>query len=432
MKHQILSIITAMLLSACSLVNEPGHNCTPDDSVEEITLTFKMTSSSPATRADDRHDEEESEYRELEDGIDYSDLGLFIFARMESKPESDEKLVMKNTNILSTSNTNIYIDGAPGAYNVSITILRTILHDILFGKDSEKKIDPDSNDKVVFRILLLANSSSPGTNAQGKWNQITGTTYKEVINQLNEWHYAMAYLYNENYTGDEISGIYNNRKKNIPMFGTNVFTVTQSALYYSRPEDQVFLGDMDMLRALAKVRVVDNINNKDAAGFPKISKVEFYSSQTEARQLPENAVNYKNGNQVHTPNIYEPDKELKVEGAVVYRLGIMPESMTTVPQDQRKGSVYAGFVPEQKIGDVVSNFDLTGMPQFSITIALTPTETKQFNVPMTRYGDEKFDFGENILRNHIYTLQVNSVEASKPLIEVSVKQWKKINYTYEY
>lgn len=403
-------------------MNEPLRDCPLEETGEEITLTFKMISSGPATRVDDSHAEEESEYLQLEDGIDYSDLGLFVFARMESKPESEEKLILKNTNLLSTINTDVYIDGAPGAYNVSLTILRTRLHEILFGEDSDGSINPNGTEKVLFRVLLVANSTSPGTDAQGKWNQITGTTFSEVIEQFKQWHYAMAYLYNELYEGNDLIELYSNKKKNIPMFGTNNFTVTQKALYYSRPEDQVFLGEMDLLRALAKVRVVDNISDKNVGGYPKISSCEFLGTQSEARQLPDNVNIYQNGQQVHSPNIFEPDKELNLEGHITYRLGIMPESMTTVPADQRKGSVFVGYVPEQTIG-YINILEGTGMPVFRITVEMSANEKVSYDVPMTGYGSNTFDFGDYILRNHIYTLSVDKINGAEAKITATVEDW---------
>ena len=422
MKHQILLIFTAFILSACSFVNEPYEACPSDNPGESITLSFQMTTSGAVTRTDTdiSHDEQDSEFRQLEDGIDFSDFGMFVFARLSSDNESDEKLIFKNTDIMSPANKDIHVVGSPDAYTISMTILRKQLHDVLFGEDSEQEIDPNGTEMITFRILILANSTTSGAEEEGKWSDITGTTFSEVISQLDEWHYNMDNLYNSEYTGDDIEGLYSNIKENIPMFGTNVFQASQEALFYSRPEDRVYLGEIDLLRALAKVRVVDNIENKDDDGYPMITKVVFISSQNEARQLPNEASKYKNGYQVHTPNLFN-DKILSLEDAKSYRLGVMPEDMTTVPAKDRKGAVLVGFVPEQTIGYVNNNVEGQGMPGFSVTVEFYPGYERDFVVPMTGYNDQKFAFGSSILRNHIYTLSVQRVDNEADITMVAIE-----------
>ncbi len=72
--------------------------------------------------------------------------------------------------------------------------------------------------------------------------------------------------------------------------------------------------------------------------------------------------------------------------------------------------MFIGFVPEQKIGHPNNNFEL-GMPVYRVTIdnrkADGTLESLIYDVPMTSYNGLNFSFGQNILRNHIYTLSVN-------------------------
>ncbi|MDE7421571.1 MAG: hypothetical protein K2N35_15370 [Muribaculaceae bacterium] len=408
MKQYIVLILTTLLLSACSFINEPFEDCPVERQGEAIQLSFQLMTTSPFTRTDDSfHLEEDSELRQLEDGIDFSDFGLFIFARLSSDAEGGERLVIKNTDISSSSNKDIIIDGALGDYTISMMILRSQLHDIIFGEDSEQQIDPNGVETITFRILIVANCNSSETNAQEKWDEIDGTTFSEVIHQLDEWHYDMSNLYNGSYEGEDVEGLFNNTKKNIPMFGTNIFQTSQAALYYSRPEDRVFLGEIDLLRALAKVRVVDNIQNKNADGYPKIIKAEFIGSQNGALPLPYEASKYINGKQVHTPNILS-DNPLSPEGAFTYRLGEMPLDLTSILPADRTGAVLVGFVPEQTIGNTGTG---SGIPGFKITIEYFENKTMDFVVPMYGYNGKKFEFGDYILRNHIYTLSVERAEA---------------------
>ena len=147
-----------------------------------------------SSRADSEgHGETDSEYRNFEDGIDISDLGVFVFAKIAGTT-GDEKLVYKLTNLLSSDDARINVVGAPGSYLVNLMIRREDLKEILGGYD----ISPEGDALIQFRMLLLANCSSPGTNATAKWDAITGQDFPTVIDQLSEWNYAMSYIYNEN------------------------------------------------------------------------------------------------------------------------------------------------------------------------------------------------------------------------------------------
>lgn len=427
-----------MLLGACSLINEePGTDCPGNADSENITLSFHILTSDPhlESRADDKgHHEVESEYRMFEDGIDMRDCAMFVFARMEDRT-GDEVLLFKNINLGQSTNPEVYIAGAPGSYTVNFTITKGRLNELL-----DFELNPGASEKISLRVLLLANCSSPGTNAQAKWNQITGTTYKAVIDQLGAWTYAMSYIYNKE-GGDEAVNIYKNQKQNAPMFGTIRVPVTQEALYYSRPDNRVYMGEMELLRAIAKVRVVDNIQNKDADGYPKIIGAVFLGSQSSARQLPYDAINYMNGNQVHIPNIGEPDRELKLSNDIKdpenFKLGTIPDGWSMTSPDDKKGGTWIGYVPEQKIGNI--NNDVSqGMPVFHVTVALQKNadggeEIKPYDIPMTSYNGQTFDFGNNILRNHIYTLSVDEVEVGiEARVTFAVDEWKEVETFLDY
>lgn len=431
MKFSIPSLIMALLLTSCTLIHEGEPPC-PDNPDENITISFDLQTSGALlnTRVDNNgHDEVDSELLNLEDGIDMSDCALFIFAKIEGT-ENEEALLYKNTNLGGSTNPEIFIAGAPGAYTVNLVIAKTKLNELL-----NFELKPDGTERINFRILMLANCSSTGTNAQAKWNAITGQTYTAVINQLSDWSYAMANIYNENYAGDDAAGRYSNLKKNLPMFGTVVESATQESLFYSRPDNRVYLGEIYLLRSVAKVRVVDNILNKDISGFPKIVDAEFWGSQSMAKQLPYNAAGYQNGMQVHDPNIVEPDKPLQLEGAMKYKLGTIPAN--AVVGADFKGDVRIGFVPEQKIDNI--NGDVNqGMPIFHISIAMGQNadgslEIKEFDVPMTGYKDITFGFGNSILRNHIYTLSVNEVAlGSEVNLTFTVAPWIESTYSLDY
>ncbi len=406
MKYLYIIFLPALLLlTACNSHDDPEETVAMGDCV---SLSFNMATANitSRSRADNQgHSEINSEFRDFEDGIDMGDLGIFIFAKIADST-SDDKLVYKFTDLLDSDDARIDITGSKGNYFVNLMIRKDDLKDVLGGYE----IESGGKSIISFRVLILANCS-PGTNATAMWDAIDGKTFPAVMAQLAEWNFPMSDIYNAD-GGPGVETIYSNKKSHCPMFGTNLFATTETALTESRPGNRVYLGAVNLLRALAKVRVVDNIAEKDDQGYPYIAAVEFLSSQSQARQLPAGALNYEDGQQVHTPNISEVNNNLTLAGT--YKLGTIPEEWTITPASQRTGNVFIGFVPEQKIGHPNNNIE-EGMPELHITIANHKADDSleflDYYVPMTSYNGVNFSFGQNILRNHIYTLSVDNFGA---------------------
>lgn len=416
----LTSVAIMAAITSCEAVMDGERPCPAGESV---SLSFKMITSTTlvGTRADDNpfHSEVDSEFRQFEDGIDVNDLGLFIFAKDK---DGVDQIVMKTTNISSSTNPAMMITGSPGAYTVTMIVEKDNLTKIL-----GYEIDANSDENVDFRIMILANCKNA---ISGGWNAIDGMTFTEVVTQAQSIAFPMEAIHNTNMGDSEVDGVY---KGNIPMFGTNTFTVSQQDLFLSRPDERIWLGQIDMLRSLAKVRVIDNIQNKDDSGYPKIIAAEILSSQSAAIPVPYDAVGYRNGYQVHTANIADPEKALTLVGASVYKLGSIPSSWDMTPEAYRTGNTRIGYIPEQKIANINGNV-AQGMPVFRITAALKKNadgtdDTKTYDVPMTGYnvnnGGLEFTFGNEILRNHVYSLSVNRVAVGTPAeITVTVDNWK--------
>jgi hypothetical protein len=436
-----LAAVAAMaMLPSCNSIMEEGGVCPESDTV---VMSFKMLTSAPltGTRADDHnHDEVDSEFREFEDGINVNDFAFFIFVGTGD----DAQLVVKNTNIASSTDPTTMITGSPGAYTITVKMDRETL-DAKLGHP----IEPGSTAPVNFRFVVFANCYSPVVTdvnpaGGGRYDALAGNTFGEVVANAAKWGFAMDEIYSPVENDSQVDGLY---KGNIPMYGTNDFTVTEGALYSSRPDERIYLGEVDLLRALAKVRVVDNIPqaDKDALGFPRIEWVEFIGTQDYARQLPADAANYVNGTQVHTPNIFNPKEGIfdaaDAIASAAFKLG-------TIPNDWASPAVTGnvtriGYVPEQKIANANGNV-AEGYPMFRITVgtkgmrnadgSITTAETEVYDVPMTGYKDQTFpDFVGNILRNHIYTLSVNQVKLGTPLnLTFNVSPWTSSRLELDY
>ena len=441
MKPYIHIILTSLLLASCSLVDEPVENCYDTDSDGNVMLSFRMLT--PAvdsrSRADDQnHDEVDSEYLRFEDGIDMSDIGMFVFAKM-ANAAGNEKLVLKVTDFPTGDGAeNVQVSGGAGSYTVNITFGRTQLASLL-----GRELEPNGAEMVQFRILMVANSSDQAAIATDRLNEITGDTYTAVINQLEPWIYSMSDLCNFNPAvvdqsplSGMVTDLYPGDRKCMPMFGSNTFRVSQRSLCNSTELGRAYLGEMDMLRSLAKIRLIDNISNKNEAGYPKIISADLVGTQQAIHVLPYGALTYINATQVHTPVIADTDLESENRVNSAYGLGIIPASWTDIPAQSRKGNIFVGYAPEMSIRTTDAQTG-EGLPAYRINIALSRkadgTEvTREYIVPMTGYEDNSLNFGDYILRNHIYTLSINSVANSLVTFNVAVKEWRTIDYEYEY
>lgn len=426
MKSFLSLILITLLAASCSFIGEPDSGCPVEGEEKNVYLSFQMLLEGVDTgsRADSQgHDEVDSEYKAFEDGIDLQDIGLLIFAKMHGSNQP-EKRVATLINVSTTTDQNIQVIGAPGAYTVNVMFVKSALDDIL-----GTELSPNGAIPVDFRILMLTSSSTGGTSPQPSerwWQSINGDTYEEVIDQLNEKTYTSAYVCNFNNAYEEgltfedepVVKLYPKTgafgRTNMPMFGTNIYTIPQSELYESRPENRVYLGTIHMLRSMAKVRVVDNIQDKDDRGYPRVAGAILVGSQNYIYPVPAGALTYENGNQVHTPHLPSTTND----GKYIFRLG---HTNDNTPAVLHTGDIRVGYVPEMEITDI-NNDIAQGMPYFRIEIEFgTDTEgnvtAKTYDVPMTGYKNQSFQFGSAVLRNHIYTL---SVDEAGPHVDVKI------------
>lgn len=452
-RHIILILLT-LLISACSLIYEKVEEA-PEENSEEIMLSFTVTSpiAGLQSRTDAAgHDEVESDYQAFENGVDPDDIVILIFAKVAST-EGEGTLVGEFTPLTkknqSYTSDDMEMMGALGSYTVNVRLKKDDF-------DSKLGLSGTGTERIVFRILMLTSCTRQGTGGSlstYKWNLNNLTDYEAIIEKFADntnYSYPMDYIYNRSLAEETISpavgDIYPNKgviigsngnvsgngRLYMPMFGTNTFTVTRKELEESGPAKRVFLGSLDLLRSIAKMRVVDNITGKDEDGYPKIIGASTIGDQVSIAILPKDALNYKNGTQVHQPNPAVPGSN----ETTTFKLGYVPEGWTVNPPVESKGLVFIGYCPEQTIHPLTS---ATRYPIIRITVATSRDaagndETTDFDVPMAGYNGQSFSdtFGSYILRNHIYTLSITGITSSAVNFNVAVNDWKKIEYEYEY
>ena len=408
MKCNFFIIILALMLSGCSLVSDSEKDCPRHiEESENIALSFRMVSSDiRSTRVDGLHGEEDSEYPEFEDKIDINNFAFYVFMQNETASVDDDPLIMKVTDIAGSTDPNQMITGSNGAYTITTLIPKENLERIL-----GHEITANSRESVTFRVVLLANTQfSEGVdyNSLAPADPVSAgesespTTFGEFIENAKKLNADLNNIFNFNEGDSGVGGLY---KGIIPMFGMTIYTTNEELLYKSRPEERIYMGDIFMLRSLAKIRVIDNAP-KDDDGYPFISSVEVVGRTNMFTQLPANASSYINGLQVHEINALDASG---TAASRTYKLGYLNES--------NKATRF-GYLPEQTIA-----YEL---PEIRISAQLDANRSEVYTVPMSGNSDyPALDFGDAILRNHIYTLSVNNITVGIPAeLDVEVEEWK--------
>lgn len=426
----LLPLVIAM--GGCTMVEEPGTPC-PVGNEDYVRFDFRVVSSnirdniteraySKPTRTDDQgHEEVDSEWPAFENAIDVNNFAFYVFLGTEE----EAPLLMKVTDIAKSKDPDMMITGSNGAYTISMVIAKSKLEELL-----GRELDPGSNEAMQFRVVGVANIQ----NSNAEWSQelqiynnVPCSTYKELVENAAKWTYDMSQVYSPNEGEHTLTLIYKNQ---MPMYGTMVMTTTESELYHSRYDNRIWFGTMWMLRSLAKVKVADKIQSKDAAtNLPRVGSAEFVGTASSLYVLPYNAIGYVNEQQVHTPNICTDAGQTSSSTQALgsYYLGSYPAGSDT----------FIAYVPEQNIEGDTPCFKVTVIykehPDPADASKMITDISEDYIVPMTGYKDQVINFGTSILRNHIYTLQVDDARYGFPAeISIDVADWAEETLTLDY
>ncbi len=396
----LATVLTAF--TGCGLVDSSSVECPEAGGEDQVVLSFRVVSGHLGSRSDSQgHEETDSDWPVFEDAVNDRDFAFYIF----SGEGNDAPLLAKVTDIAASTDPDMMITGSPGSYTVSVSIGKDKLEAVL-----GRKLNPESTEALLFRIVTFAN-----TGTGGNYADVACATYGELMEAAGQWTFNMSEIYNDLSDGrHNAAEIY---KGYIPMFGNKVFGAIEELLAKTRPEDRLWLGEMSLLRALAKVKVIDNIADKNN-GVPYVSSAKLTGTASRAYPLPSDAAAYTDGTQVHTAKIAATGTGENTS----FLLGYL---------DNPDSPEIFGYTPEQTIGG--------GSPVIKITVVFeadangVPTKSATYDVPMTGYEDQSFDFGGEILRNHIYTLSVDKVNLGlAPEISVSVAEWKMQTLTLDF
>lgn len=387
-----------------SCIND-SDSCPPDNRDDDMVISFRLMSGLTGhSRAADSggHDEDASEWPAFEDIIQENDFAFFLF--VEDKA-GGWPLLMKMIDPYS-SNEYMKMEEKGGEYSVTAVLPRSV-----FEAKIGRQVVWGQGQQIKFRVVAIANSGYPYG-----YRSLDGDSYDKVISQASDMMFRMESIHSTSIGDSDITGIY---KGAIPMYGMNTFIVDDDILMNSSEIVHAWIGNIDMLRALVKIRVEDNIEKTppvDGDGNPRkelpaITEVSVVSSTDRAYILPKNPFYYLDN--PDDMNVAPSSKS----GEFEYKLGFLPG------EDKQ---VRIGYLPEQAI---VTG----GTPKVLVTVEFyedndaQTTAQQTYEVPLSGYDGVDFsdNLGDGLIRDHVYTLRIDGVRLGGKLdLEVEAAEWQ--------
>lgn len=385
----ILTIWISLGLFSCN-----GAHNEPDEVSDILTFRIAVPYTDLGSRADDQgHDEVDSDNPDMEDFINPNDIAIFMFLGDEDNaPKIGWWTILKQNEYPETS-----ITGYGSEYVISIKLNRTTLSLLKPGLE----IGPNSNDMVILRLAVLANQkASKKSTMENKYVGYDSiSTYKALVDKASGNSTSLGTNFYP--SGGEFTGA-------IPMFGSMLSEVSARELYYSRPDEIIDLGNLELLRSLVKVRLKDETVKVN--GYPKVSPYDNGVPPTTTTgttnsglsyyyrklfNVPYDAINYVNGQQVHNINLCTEGNDKQS-----YVGNVAPTDMSA------EGILYTTYCPEQKIDPK----EQSKSPFFTFYYKESEEAEKWESKNVYLEGSELNGVTDyrGLIRNHVYTIAITN------------------------
>lgn len=373
---KVLMMAAAALLCGCSDDDAPSPVTDGGDEADIVLTLCTYKSESGVTSRAGGHDTEAASANENRIDIDGGDYRVLIFGK-------DGRLLERFIPTGFTSvNTTDY-----SSYLVS-------------GRITQTNFMGNADGSYEFQIMVLANwESLGGIGCYEKFEFIPGRTFiADVVAEARRtcWQLSSAAGWRP-FEGDF---------KGIPMFGLGSIKVTAAQIATSSPESPLNVGQIPMLRAMAKIEIIDNIAAADGGARPEITAVGFSNHLLDGTFLPDLTANpdWADGAiQVVSPT--EPAEASKATA---------PLSFFNAGKNTKNNVVFAAYVAEQ---------DLTKLrASVSVRVKADGAEADH-TMQLAEYQNGKpSKLLESLLRNHIYRFEIVSVSPAGESGSLTV-QW---------
>lgn len=403
----LLAALTASM--GCSAIFDQHDPCPEPDEKDDkgsVSIIFRVSTEAEtldnpvwSSRASDEydHDEEDSDDPWLEDYISLANFGIFIFGGGEDK--DDPYLIYSNTNVLANSDDNFFMSGSIGDYTIALDLKNDDIKRILGGDNSD--LSPNGDRTLKMKVAVLANINGR-RNIPGNYddlNELKSLISGEDIESVSHFSDFIAIAGSLQY-----SGATSQAELRIPMYGLETFSISEKDMFYSRPDSRIELGNISMLRAMMKLRVVDHIQQQET-GYPKVTGARLTYKYTEGYVTPKDPGSYVNGQQIH----YSESIPQSTDGT--------PNSINLWQGSKEENSLICCAPPQTITYDlpiltIWAQRDAESVPQeFNIEISSIDGITSNWE-------------GTTMIRNHVYTLNVEEVTFGANIkLKATVADW---------
>lgn len=358
-----LMLAAAALLCGCSDDNAPSPVSDGGGEADIVlTLCTYRSETGPASRAGGHETEAASAAENLID-IDGGDYRVLIFGK-------DGRLLER---FIPTEFISVNTDDYSG-YSVSGRITQT---DFMGNADSGYE----------FQIMVLANwESLGGLGCYDRFELIPGKTFvSDIVSMAREETYQLTSAAGWRPFKDDFKGI--------PMFGLGSIKVSADQVSVSSPESPINVGEISMLRAMAKIEIIDNIAPADGSTRPEITGATVSSHLLDGTFVPDLAANsdWADG----AIQVVRPTEPFDAVSATA------PLSFFNAGKNTDDNVVYSVYVAEQDFSKLSA--------KVSVRVKADGAES-DYNMQLAEYqGGKPVKPLESFLRNHIYRFEIVSV-----------------------
>lgn len=362
----MLCLLLSATLGSCSDNTEPDIPEFPDtpDTGNRVCFRFNIYTDDVAPNSRALGEWEETPANVAERILNPEDMRVIIL-------NADGQFVKSVKPTVLDYNEGITGDGF---YNLSV-----------FFEDSN--LDKLNDDAVFnFRVIVLANINSIGGayTTDAMWPGTALSKIQETFTMSPDWFPSTS--------------------KGIPMYGYKYLSGVSKAALMS--ESGADLGDISMLRALAKIEIKDAVTNtftaSDGKKYPYVDHVEMISWRERGNIVPAHN-GYATPGSLKTANIPNLDSTPTTT----------PVTATFMDENGDGDGVFRLYCPEAKLADM----------SFRVYAVLSPgADPRPFDVSLRKYVDDGSVFGQDLVRNHIYRFRVNSFGTLADL-DVTVAEW---------
>lgn len=356
--------------------------------------TAESRSMSRASSTDDPSGHPDETASAAENHIDKNDLTLML---LDEKTQCIKTLTPSDITLTA-------VNADKGEYRVVTKINRSYFD--FAGKSGDFYLLAIANTRGINRTDLTAESIGYGTFMK---------SLREISDMLRTFSFdGLVSQGNASPWLPDIEG-----KRHIPMAGLQKMTVSRTQLdNASSPDNTIDLGEINMQRALAKIRILDGVRFQDRLPSPThIESVSFCSGTGKGTYMPSvsQCPAWANG----TATVETATKPSPV-GAWHNTSLRMPtrQHLLTNDSDGKQYDAFSCYTPETAVWDMR---DSGSRPYLEIVTLSDNGQRKNHTVYLDRVMTQR-----DMARNHIYQFTVTMSEQSVIQLDYTVCEWNTV------